>query len=154
MANPSKRLAFNLPDLLGGLAIIAIGLYVIWEASGYSIGSLRRMGAGFFPLVLGVLACALGLAILLFEGRRPRASSAGLPLKGLVAVSAGVLGFALTVDRLGVVPATFLLVLLSSLAETTFRPVSALLTAAVLSAIAVLVFLMGLGMPLQAFWWR
>ena len=42
-------------DYLGGVLMIALGLGAALEGSTYSIGSLSRMGPGFFPVALGVI---------------------------------------------------------------------------------------------------
>ncbi|MHA7867943.1 MAG: tripartite tricarboxylate transporter TctB family protein [Salipiger thiooxidans] len=45
--------------------MLAIGIAVIVTSLGHGIGSLLRMDAGFFPMLLGAGAILLGLAITL-----------------------------------------------------------------------------------------
>jgi Tripartite tricarboxylate transporter TctB family len=47
-------------DFFSGLMFMAVGVAFAWGASTYTIGTGARMGAGFFPLVLGVLLAVLG----------------------------------------------------------------------------------------------
>lgn len=47
-------------DFFSGLMFMAVGVAFAWGASSYTIGTGARMGAGFFPLVLGVLLAVLG----------------------------------------------------------------------------------------------
>jgi len=61
--------------------------------------------------------------------------------------------FALTVERIGVIPAIFLLTGLSVLADNKLGIIGTLLLAAALSAAAVLIFLVGLGIPIHPFVW-
>ena len=47
-------------DFISGLLFMGVGVSFAWGASGYTIGNGARMGAGYFPLVLGVLLAVLG----------------------------------------------------------------------------------------------
>lgn len=40
---------------LFSLGIVAFGVYVILEGMAMSMGTLRRIGPGFFPVVLGIV---------------------------------------------------------------------------------------------------
>jgi hypothetical protein len=49
-------------DIVGGLLLVVLGLGFSWYAAEhYDLGSLRRMGPGMFPTVLGVALACLGL---------------------------------------------------------------------------------------------
>ncbi len=47
-------------DFFSGLMFMVVGVAFSWGASAYSIGTGARMGAGYFPLALGVLLAVLG----------------------------------------------------------------------------------------------
>lgn len=47
-------------DLLAGLVVMALGGFVVWHGLGYRLGTVSRMGPGFFPVMLGWLTVALG----------------------------------------------------------------------------------------------
>ncbi len=47
-------------DFISGLLFMGVGVSFAWNASGYTIGNAARMGAGYFPLVLGVVLAVLG----------------------------------------------------------------------------------------------
>ena len=64
-----------------------------------------------------------------------------------------MIGFGLSIESLGIVPATFIIVFSSALADDEFSPMVALVSAVVLAAMAVLVFIKGLGLPLETFIW-
>ena len=60
-------------ELLAGVICVMLGLGVVLEASGYSIGTLRQLGPGFYPAVLGVVlalvgACVAGTALTVADG--------------------------------------------------------------------------------------
>lgn len=51
-------------DLLAGAIFIVLGGGFAYTASTYDVGSLRAMGPGYFPLVLGLVLAALGVVIM------------------------------------------------------------------------------------------
>ena len=50
-------------DYAGGMLMAAIGLAAAFQGSSYQLGTLERMGPGFFPTALGVILAAVGVAI-------------------------------------------------------------------------------------------
>ena len=42
-------------DYYGGALMVVIGVAAAYAASGYQLGTLARMGPGFFPCAVGVL---------------------------------------------------------------------------------------------------
>ena len=51
-------------DVWGGALMVAIGAGVVWwTALQYPIGTLQRMGPGYFPLALGIILMATGACI-------------------------------------------------------------------------------------------
>jgi hypothetical protein len=144
---------FNLAEIVGGVAIIALGAFVVFEASGYPIGQLRRMGPGYLPVVLGSVLILLGLLVIL-EGRAARTTIPAVPWRALLAISAGIVAFGVLVRPLGLVPAVVALVLIASLAEERLRLGTALVLALGLAAFAWIVFVSLLGLSMRPFWWR
>lgn len=141
----------NAAEAIGGLFAIAIGAFAIWEGSSYPIGTARQMGPGYFPVALGGLMVALGVGLWI-EGLRAGAEPAERPdIRALLAILAGIGGFALLVEPAGLVPGTLALVLLSSAAARGARVVPTLILAVAISAMSVLVFRYLLGLPLPAF---
>jgi hypothetical protein len=51
-------------DFFSGLLFLVLGAAFAWGAMGYTLGSAARMGAGYFPFVVGVLLVALGTVIM------------------------------------------------------------------------------------------
>jgi hypothetical protein len=140
-------------DLLGGIMLIVLGVACAFYASHhYPLGSLTRMGPGMFPTALGWLLAGLGVLIALpawfRAGSMPRPEG-----KPLFFVLAGVIIFAVTVELIGVVPAIFLLTGASVLADNKLGLTGTLILASLLSGGAVLIFLVGLGIPIHPFVW-
>lgn len=139
-------------DIMGGLLLMAAGTWFMLHAMEYSMGTLRRMGPGYFPMMIGGLVILFGVLVLipamLRAGDMPKPE-----WRPFVTICASVLAFALTVERFGLVPATFALTILAAFAEPGFRPLRLVLLGLGLSGIGVLVFTQGLGIPIPAFRW-
>jgi hypothetical protein len=131
------------------LLTVAIGVFAVAQGAAYSLGSLTRIGPGFFPAVIGAAMILLGIAIVA-EGRRRDAEPIQRPAYlSLLAVLGGIAAFALLIERAGLVPAAAALVMISSLASPRPRLLPILVLAATVSAFSVLVFAVGLGLSLK-----
>lgn len=139
-------------DIIGGLLLIAVGGWFMLHSGNYNMGTLRRMGPGYFPVVIGGMVILFGFLVLvpgmLRIGTMPKPE-----WRPFVTICLSVLAFALVAEPFGLVPATVALTLVAALAEPGFRPVRTALLALGLSAIGVLVFTQGLGIPIPAFRW-
>jgi len=141
-------------DVLGGLLMIGIGaFFALYATSSLSLGSIRRMGAGMFPLGVGIILVILGILIVLPALRR-----GGEPIKVQlwtpIVICGAVALFAFSVRKIGVVPAIFLTVFISSLADLRLTPLYGILLGAGLSVMIWLIFSVGLGLPIPMFAWR
>jgi len=118
-------------------------------ARGYSLGSVGRMGPGYFPLALGILLAGLGaitvVKSLLVEG--PLLEP--LNLWPLLAIVASVVLFGLSIERLGLVIA---ILIVTAVLAISFRSISWLGfigLAGSLIAFSVIVFAYALQLPLK-----
>jgi len=149
---------WNARDLIAGLIVLGAGLYYLSESMSHSFGTMARLGPGMFPFGLGVLMCGLGVAIILVDGRAPRPAEeqSGGPViawRAILFLPAAVLVFALVIQRFGLAPATFLAVIISTLADPAVRPIMALILSVAITLVCVLVFRVGLGLQAQVFIW-
>lgn len=144
--------ALNLREIIVALVVVATGGFVLWEGSAYPLGSLTRMGPGFFPVVLGIALIGIG-TLLVFEVARANTPPPDLSLRPFAMVTAGMLSFAVLAERLGLVPAVVALVVLSSLGERRIRPWTIALLAAALSLLGLLLFVHGFNLPFSAIRW-
>ena len=53
----------SLPDVLAGGIFVLIGGAFVVGSLGYELGTPLRMGPGYFPLLVGAILAALGLAV-------------------------------------------------------------------------------------------
>ena len=97
---------WNQKRLCAGAAFTLIGLVAIYLALQLEIGTIRALGPGGFPLGLGVILTALGLAHV-FTARAFGPGERVEFLKGLrpLLIPISVLLFGATIDRFGFVPA-------------------------------------------------
>lgn len=137
----------RLPDLVACGALAAFGVAAIWIGASYPIGTINRMGAGFFPIaasiIVVVLAGAAAIEVLLTEPVPQK-----FKLRPVIFISVAIFVWARLIDAVGLIPATFALILLAGLAKPPFRPVSLIISAALLCAAGYVVFMWGLHMPL------
>ena len=131
-------------DLVAGLMFIAVGIAAIVIASNYTLGTAARMGPGYFPRILGILMISLGAIIALRSLRLNGPPLPGWKWRPVLVVLGSVVLFGLVVNRLGLVLSTILLIVMSSAASTEFRPKEAAISGALLAALAVGVFVIGL----------
>jgi hypothetical protein len=141
-------------DILAGLIFVAFGLAFAATSLSYELGTPLRMGPGYFPLVLGGILVVLGLLIVgkgLVAGSGDEGRLGSIPWRALVLIVLAVLFFGLTVRGLGLVPATAVTALLTALASYRTGILAAVATAAGLTVLCVLIFLLALQLRLPMF---
>jgi hypothetical protein len=140
-------------NVLAGLMFILIAVLGLWLSRNYPVGTALRMSTGYVPRLLCWLLMGLG-GIVLIQGLRetdaagPRESGALKRLWPVVVVTASLVAFGLTLERIGLVLAIALLVAIASLAARDLKPWEALAAAAGLIAISWTIFIFGLGLPI------
>lgn len=137
-------------DSVAGLGIAAIGGVFALGALRFGTGTLTEMGAGFFPFAAGLIAILLGFAVFLSTWRKAPVPIACPAMRAVLFVTASVVVFALTIDRLGLLPAIVLCGTISALADRSTRLHEAALLAVSLAVGIWLVFVQLLGMPIPA----
>ncbi len=136
-------------DFYAGLIFIFFGLFAIMEARHYPLGTAASMGPGYFPLVLGGILILFGLVI---SGRSLWLSGETLKplaLRPILLITIAVLAFALLLEPGGVALATLALITISSLGGSEFRLREMVLIYLGLAALAVGLFVYGLGLPFK-----
>jgi Tripartite tricarboxylate transporter TctB family len=139
----------NPRDFYAGVIFLSFGLCAVLVGRDYPMGSALRMGAGYFPFVLGLLLLVLGAVICVKSLLIPGEDLETIGLRPLLLVLAAIAAFAASVDSLGLVTATILLTVIGAAAspESRWREV-AVLTVALL-ALSLGAFVYGLGLPFK-----
>ena len=147
----------SFPDVFAGAIFVLIGGAFVVGSLSYELGTLLRMGPGYFPLVLGLILVGLGLGV----GVKGFVAGdditfGSIPWRAVAVIVAALLFFGFTVRRLGFVPASAVTALLTTLASPRLRLLYALAVTAGLTAAATLIFIVGLQVriPLIGPWLR
>ena len=140
-------------DVLAGLLFIGVAVFGLWLSRDYPIGTALRMGTGYVPRLLCWLLFALGAVVLvqgLREAQDPRALSSGdvSALRPVVFVTASLVAFGLSIERLGLVISILLLIGVGAVAARALRPFETLASALVLILLSWGIFILGLGLTI------
>jgi hypothetical protein len=133
-------------DFYAGLMFLLFGAAAMYLSAAYKIGTAAKMGPGYFPFALGILLSALGAAIMAHSILWARGTQKGIvfQLKPPLLVLSSVVLFGLLLRPMGLVLATVLLVVVSSMASHEFRLRDALLSAFALAGVVLAVFVYAL----------
>jgi Tripartite tricarboxylate transporter TctB family len=147
----------SLPDVLaGGIFVLFGGAFVVGSL-GYELGTPLRMGPGYFPLLVGAILAALGLAVVVKGLIAGEVISFGpIPWRAVAVITLALVFFGFTVRRLGFVPTAAVTAFLSALASRRMRLLTAVAVAAALTVASTLIFVVGLQVriPLWGRWLR
>ena len=136
-------------DFFAGVIFLSFGLCAVVVGRDYPMGSALRMGAGYFPLVLGALLLVLGVVIciqsLVVSGEKVEQIS----LRPLLLVLLAIGAFAVSVDSLGIVAATVLMTIIGAMASPESRWREVIVLTVALLGLSVGVFAYGLGLPFK-----
>jgi len=134
--------------------LAAIGLTGFIVGLDYEFGSARRMGPGYFPVVLSAILFLLALAEMVSASLRPDPEGTGsVDLRPLLAILAAVAGFAVTIELFGLLPAFFVVIGLSTLSERGYGLIPATIVSLTTCLAAWLLFSRLLGMTLPLLRW-
>jgi hypothetical protein len=138
-------------NLLAGLMFMAVALLGLFLSRDYPVGTMLRMGTGYVPRLLCWVLLILGAGVALTGalGADDRVSPDASPWRSLVFVPASLVAFALTAESLGLVIACLSLVVVGGFAGRHMRIVEVAVTAVVLSALCVAIFIWGLALPIS-----
>ncbi|WP_068927520.1 tripartite tricarboxylate transporter TctB family protein [Planobispora rosea] len=145
----------SLPDVLAGGVFVLIGGAFVAGSLGYELGTPLRMGPGAFPLLVGAIVAALGLAVVVKGLVAGEVVAFGpVPWRAVTVIVLAILFFGFTVRGLGFVPASAVTALLTTLASRRVRPLTAVAVTAGLTAAGTLIFVVGLQLriPLWGPW--
>jgi putative tricarboxylic transport membrane protein len=140
----------NAKDLLAGLLFVAFGVAFLVVAQNYEPGSARRMGPGYFPVVLSLVLIGIGLATMARAWLVPGEPVRDVAGKALALVTAAIVLFGLLVQGAGLGVAVMALAIMSALASRRFSPLPTLALALGLAAFSILVFVQGLGLQFRS----
>ena len=135
-------------DFWSGILFIAFGCAGLWFGRNYPVGSLSRMGPGFFPMTMSVALVGIGgfvLARSLVVSGEPVERIAFWPQ---LLILAGIVGFGLLIERVGLAVSVIAVAAVSGIAAQGLRWFELAALALVMSALSVALFVYLLGQPI------
>ncbi len=146
-----------------GLPLFAFGAAVFAASWSYEIGELRRMGPGYFPMLLGAALCVFAVLIVLQDARERIAGGRQADRPSISAVRfdrlwrpailplAAILLFATLLENAGLFPAVVASVAVAGFAERSNKTITILAIAIATAIFVSAVFVYALGIPLRLF---
>jgi hypothetical protein len=136
-------------DIGSGVLIAAIGAIGLWLVRGLDAGSAEAMGPAYMPAALAGLLVLLGLFLVGRGFVLHGPAIAAIQVRPIGCVTLAFVLFALTIERLGLVLAVILLVVVASLGSSKQSWRETLLVGVALAAAAALTFVVGLNIPVR-----
>ena len=135
-------------DFWSGILFIAFGCAGLWLGRNYAIGSLSRMGPGFFPMLMSVALVGTGGFLLVRS-----LVTAGEPIERIafwpqLLILAGIVGFGLLIERVGLAVSVIAVAVVSGIAARGLRWFELAALALAMSALSVVLFVHLLGQPI------
>ena len=142
----------------GGALMFVLGLGAMFQGMSYKVGSLSRMGPGFFPMALGILLALMGAAIFFTahkNGDDAKLKEEPLPpeWRAWFLIVLSLVAFIVFGIYGGLLPATFAVVFISAMADRENTVKQAVLLSLALSVVCVVVFWWALDMQFPLFRW-
>jgi hypothetical protein len=134
-------------------AIGFVGLIFIQQAIVLHVGTPLDMGPGFFPLVLGCL-CFLFAAVdglRIYRNATDSGAEASADWRAIGAVVAAMVSFMISMQYLGLGPASFILVVISSFATKVGRWRNVIVLGVFAAALSWAIFNAALSLPIPFF---
>jgi hypothetical protein len=136
-------------DFWTGVMCMGFALGAVVLGRNYPVGTPASMGPGMFPMILGGCLGVLGL-ICSLRAIRPGKAVARIERiqpRPVLVVLGSIVVYGVTLPKMGLVVASMLLVIISRLAAPGFRWLEVTIFGAILTLGCVLVFIVGLKMP-------
>ena len=150
-------------DLWGGVVVAACGGLTLLEAMSYQTGTLARMGPGYFPVLIGCFLILLGLVIPFspdpddvieaVPDATNETPTRAARVRGMACIAGGMFLFIIVGHFFGFVPATFALVFVSAMGDTSNSIRSAAILALAMAVFGAVVFSWALQLQFPMFRW-
>ncbi len=141
-------------DLLCGVMFAAVGAGALWVGRSYPMGTPVRLGSGVFPWLLGWGLVGVGAIVfvrgLLTDGKR----LTGWAWRPVLLITLAAVAFALLIEPAGLVVTMLVVMTLGALAGEDHRRRELAIFFPGMIAMAIVVFIWGLGMPIKVLPWN
>ena len=135
---------------IGGLILLALSIVFMVGGWQLGLGVPTRLGTGAFPFLTGAVLAVLAVVICL-EERRGDGIAEKPDWIACLAICAALAVFAITADRIGLVPGTFLTVIVASLPDRSLPLLGKAILGAVVAVGCWILFIETLNLPFKPF---
>ena len=135
-------------DFWSGILFVAFGCAGLWLGRNYAVGTLVRMGPGFFPMMMSVALIGIGgflVARSLVVAGEPVERTAFWPQ---LLILGAIVAFGLLIERVGLAVAVMAVAAVSGVAAQGLRWFELIALALAMSALSVALFVYLLGQPI------
>ncbi|MGE3646022.1 MAG: tripartite tricarboxylate transporter TctB family protein [Beijerinckiaceae bacterium] len=153
--NPSGR-HFNIAqDVAGGIFVILIGAFFVWQSSDLPMGSLRVVGPGMLPRAVAAMLIVGGLILLAKGLKGGTLRLPGFSWRSMFFIIGGILVFGLLIRTIGLLVAGPAAMIVSSYASTETRFKETAIFSVVMTAFCIFLFkyLLNLPIPVIVNYW-
>lgn len=139
-------------EFLAGILFTVIGIIWAQRATTLPLGTATVMGPGYFPLVVAIVLACTGLLSVGRSLRTPDSYTlAPWNVVAMLSILAGIVIFALLIERAGIIAATVVLIMFCNHARLVQKPLEVALLAAFTAAFVAVLFVYVLGLPLPLY---
>ena len=135
-------------DFWSGILFVAFGCAGLWVGRNYAVGTLVRMGPGFFPMMMSVALTGIGgflVARSLVVAGEPVERTAFWPQ---LLILGAIVAFGLLIERIGLAVAVMAVAAVSGVAAQGLRWFELIALTLAMSALSVALFVYLLGQPI------
>jgi hypothetical protein len=136
----------NPKDLCAGLFFMVFGLSAVFISRRYPLGTAFRMGAGYFPTLIGGILFLVGFVIAMKAFFGAEKSLTFPKSRPVLFIVISIILFGLLIKPLGLILTAFIVVITSRLAGENFHIRETISLAAVLAALSAVLFVYVLGL--------
>ncbi|MDB5821838.1 MAG: tripartite tricarboxylate transporter TctB family protein [Herminiimonas sp.] len=143
-------------DYYGGALMFLLGTGAVYKGLSYNVGTLSRMGPGYFPVAVGVVLALMGVLIALGARSNVPAKQEEYQApewRGWICIVLSIIAFLVLGRYGGLLPATFAVVFISALGDRENNLKQALFLSLAMAGVAALVFWWALSMQFPLFRW-
>ena len=138
-------------DFWSGVIFVIFGLAAVIIGRDYSMGTAGRMGAAYFPTILGGMLALIGSIGIVRSMVKSGGAVGRFAVREILLVMLSVVIFGVLVRGAGLAISVIMVVMVSGYASIKFKVAPFLAVAVGLAVFCVLIFVKGLGLPMPMF---
>src|SRR5262245_45819295 len=135
-------------DFWSGILFIAFGCLGLWFGRNYAVGTLSRMGPGFFPLMMSLALVGIGVFLIARSLIAAGETIERIAVWPQLLILAGIVAFGLLIERVGLAVSVIAVATVSGIAAQGLRWFELAALALAMSVLTVALFVYLLSQPI------